>query len=61
MLTHYVPAFAHVAGVRVVAVCETPVFPNQHAIEPTCPVCVEWLKRVGDGPVPADAEASVLR
>ncbi len=38
-MTHYIPAFAAVWGVRERAICGDYVFSADHALEPTCPRC----------------------
>lgn len=46
-MTHYVPAYAPVWGVRERAICGDYVFSADHSLEPTCPHCKALIDKEG--------------
>lgn len=58
-MTHYIPAYAPVNGVRVQAICSRYVFYSDHALAPTCPECHALILAEEQGD--ADAQIQALR
>lgn len=52
-MTHYVPFFTEIRRGLQTAVCGSHIFMHEHSVEPTCPVCLQWLTQ-------DDAEAKAL-
>lgn len=60
-MTHYIPAYAPVNGVRVQAICSRYVFYSDHALAPTCPECHALILEQERHDADEDAAIQALR